>query len=199
MHYNTRSVWSFQGVRLKAVPKMKLVRNQFCVSNVNTFFFFLKKKRWKFTNFSYTRFFYISNNFVSNARLKLAKIKHATHTLRLNISYLRIIIILYPLYDLKIIGHILKYWWRSKRVFIHDITRLMKMMKIKNRSYRYDRYRPSSRHGRKYSKYKKCLSIMMLICMKQHLKLNSWKVQQHWSWVEKKVLLIKKACIVYNF
>ena len=29
--------------------------------------------------------------------------------------------------------------------------------------------RPRSRHGYKYSKYKKCLSIMMLIYIKQHL------------------------------
>ena len=35
------------------------------------------------------------------------------------------------------------------------------------------------RHGHKYSKYKKCLSIIMLICIKQQLrnilKLNSCK------------------------
>ena len=38
----------------------------------------------------------------------------------------------------------------------------MKMkMKMKNISHRYDINRPRSRHGHKYSKYKKCLSIMM--------------------------------------
>ena len=26
-----------------------------------------------------------------------------------------------------------------------------------------------SRHGHKYGKYKKCLSVIMLICIKQHL------------------------------
>ena len=41
-------------------------------------------------------------------------------------------------------------------------------MKTKNRSHRYDISR--SIHGHKYSKYKKkCLSMMMLICVKQHL------------------------------
>ena len=48
-------------------------------------------------------------------------------------------------------------------------------MKLKknNRSYRYGINRPRSSHGYKYSKYKKCLGKVMLICMKQHLKLNS--------------------------
>ena len=35
---------------------------------------------------------------------------------------------------------------------------------------RYDITRPRSRHGRKYSNYKKCISMMMrFICIKQHL------------------------------
>ena len=42
-------------------------------------------------------------------------------------------------------------------------------MKIKHRSHRYDINRPRSRHGRKHSKYKTCLSKMMLISIKQHL------------------------------
>ena len=51
----------------------------------------------------------------------------------------------------------------------------MKMrLKMKSRSQRYDISRP--RHGRKYNKYKMCLSIMMVICIKQtpkqNLKLN---------------------------
>ena len=42
-------------------------------------------------------------------------------------------------------------------------------VKMKNRSHRYDANRPRSRHEHKYNKYKKCLSILMLICIKQHL------------------------------
>ena len=42
-------------------------------------------------------------------------------------------------------------------------------MKMKKRSHRYDINGLSSRHGHKHSKYKKCLSIMMLRCMKQHV------------------------------
>ena len=45
----------------------------------------------------------------------------------------------------------------------------MKMrLKMKNRSHRYDINRPTPRHGYKYTKYKMCLSIMMVICIKQH-------------------------------
>ena len=42
-------------------------------------------------------------------------------------------------------------------------------MNMKNRSHRYDIYRPNPRHGHKYAKYKKCLSMVMLIRIKQHL------------------------------
>ena len=43
-------------------------------------------------------------------------------------------------------------------------------MKVSNRSHRYDINRPMSRHGHKYSKYKKSLSKMMLMCITQHLR-----------------------------
>ena len=47
---------------------------------------------------------------------------------------------------------------------------------------------------------------MMLICVNQHLG-NIWssmqekeeKVKEHWGWVEKKVLLIKKRAGAYIF
>ena len=46
----------------------------------------------------------------------------------------------------------------------------MKMrLKMKNRSSRYDINRPRQRHGHKYTKYKICLDIMMVIGIKQHL------------------------------
>ena len=40
---------------------------------------------------------------------------------------------------------------------------------MKKRSHKYDKNRPKSRLGQKYSKYKKCLSMMMLTRIKQHL------------------------------
>ena len=63
-------------------------------------------------------------------------------------------------------------------VCIRDIMRLiiLKMkVKMKNWSQRYDINNPRSRHGDKYKKYKKCLTMIMLASPKQHLKLNSWK------------------------
>ena len=50
-------------------------------------------------------------------------------------------------------------------------------------------------------KYKKCLGVMMLICIKQHLS-NIWnsiheKVKQNWGWVEKKKALYKKVRIFF--
>ena len=76
---------------------------------------------------------------------------------------------------------------------------IMKMkMTMKNRSHKYNINRPRIRLGHKYSKYKKCLSKLMLICITQHVS-NIWnwiyeKVMQHW--VEKKALLVKKVCIL---
>ena len=42
-------------------------------------------------------------------------------------------------------------------------------LKIKNRSQRSDINRHRARYGSKYNKYKMRLSIMMVICIKQHL------------------------------
>ena len=75
-------------------------------------------------------------------------------------------------------------------------------MKMKNRSRIYDinlgtrKNRLRSRHWHEYSKYKKFLSMMMLICVKQHLS-NIWssihkKVKQHWGWNKKSVAYKKK-------
>ena len=57
-------------------------------------------------------------------------------------------------------------------------------MKRKNRTHRYEINRPRSRDRHKYSK--KCLKIMILIFIKQHLS-SIWssihdKVKQQWGW-----------------
>ena len=65
----------------------------------------------------------------------------------------------------------------------------MKIMKInqnenedknEKRSPRSEANRPSSKHGHKYSKCKKCFSMMMLICINQHL-------SSIWSSIHEKV------------
>ena len=40
---------------------------------------------------------------------------------------------------------------------------------MKNRSHSCDKNRPKSKYGYKYSENKKCLGMMMLTCIKQHL------------------------------
>ena len=50
---------------------------------------------------------------------------------------------------------------------------------MKNRSHRYDINRPSPRHGHKYTKYKMCLGIMILVCIKQYVSSIHKKVKQH--------------------
>ena len=58
-------------------------------------------------------------------------------------------------------------------------------VKMENRSYRYAKNRSSI-----VMEYKKALSMIMLLCIKQNLS-NIWtsvheKVKQRWGWVEKK-------------
>ena len=69
------------------------------------------------------------------------------------------------------------------------------MMKMKNRSHRHEIVL-----GLDNSKYKNCLSMMMLICIKQQLS-NIWrsiyeKVKQHWGWVERRVAYKKSVYFV---
>ena len=59
--------------------------------------------------------------------------------------------------------------------------------------------RPRPRQVHKHATYKICLSIMTVICIKQHLS-NIWgsiyeKVMRHWGWVERKSLAYKKTYI----
>ena len=116
-----------------------------------------------------------------------------SNTLKLNFCDLNFIQILHPRYHPKTIGDILKYKEKNKCVCIHEIiwkSITMKMkMNMKNRSHRYDINRTRSRNGHRYSKYKKCLIMIMLIGIKQHLS-NIWssiheKVKQQLGWVEK--------------
>ena len=61
---------------------------------------------------------------------------------------------------------------KNNCVCIHEIIQLITMkmkMKKKNRSHRYDINKPRPRHGQKYSKCKTCLSMIMIICIKQQL------------------------------
>ena len=120
---------------------------------------------------------------MSDTRLKLTKIKQMlSNTPRLHFCYLKIIHILHPRYHPKVIGHILKNKQKIKYDCVHEIMRLII---LKNRSQRHDINKPRSRYGHKYSKYKKCLTMMTLIYIKQHLS-NIWS----------SILLIK-ICVIH--
>ena len=58
------------------------------------------------------------------------------------------------------------------------------MLKMKKRSHRYDKNRPRQSLGHKYTKYKICLSIMIVKCITQHLSkiwsLIQEEVKQYW-------------------
>ena len=74
--------------------------------------------------------------------------------------------------------------------WIYTINYIENEGESEKRSHRYDINTPRPRHGHKYSKYKKCLNLMMLIYIKQHLR-NTWssiheKVKQHRGWDENK-------------
>ena len=65
-------------------------------------------------------------------------------------------------------------------------------------SQRYDTNWPRHRHGHKYTKYKMCLGIMVVICIKQHLS-NIWSsFMRKLSNIEaklKKGVAYEKACM----
>ena len=76
---------------------------------------------------------------------------------------------------------------KIKYVYLdEDIWLMAKKMrlKMKNKSSRYDINRPRCWHGQKYTKYKICLDIMVVISIRQYLSyiwsLIHEKVKQHW-------------------
>ena len=81
----------------------------------------------------------------------------------------------------------------------------MKMrLKMKSRSHRYDINRPRPRHGHKHNKYKMCLSIMMVICIKQHLSgVHYASIFLHLTTLLTKKspndILPRKICVIKNF
>ena len=74
-------------------------------------------------------------------------------------------------------------------------------LKVKNKMHIFDiKLRPI--HGRKYTKYKICLSIMMVICIKQHLsnfeaqfmtKLNNTEAELKNSVAYKKAFILSRT------
>ena len=93
---------------------------------------------------------------------------------------MQIICFLYPCYHTKILGDILK---NVQKTVESDVTKLMLMRMRLKMNLGLDM-------GTDILKYKMYLSIMMVLCIKQH-QTKIWssvheKVKQRWGWVEKK-------------
>ena len=132
-----------------------------------------------------------TNFFCMQCLAEIAKRQMLSTALRLNFCYLEIIQVLHPCYYAKIREWILKNEQRNTDICSHEITQLI-ITKIKMKTpHRCNINTPRSRKRHKYSKYKKCLSKMVVICIKEYLS-NIWsfiheKVRLHWGWVKKSV------------
>ena len=56
-----------------------------------------------------------------------------------------------------------------KDIYLNEVILLMKLNMMLKMKYRCDINRPNPRHGHKYTKYKMCFSIMVVLYVKQHL------------------------------
>ena len=149
---------------------------------------------------TYTLFF-VSSTFVSSARLKLAK-NQANAKQRPEAELL--------LFKDSLLSSFTSSFKNSRRhskkctkneyLCLNVLIWLMAVkmrLNMKNRSHRYDINRPSPRHGHSHTEYKMCLSIMMVICIKQHLS-NIWgsiheKVKSNTEAEFKKSVAYKKS------
>ena len=137
-------------------------------------------------------FFCISSTFISNTRLKLAKKNWAKAKQHPEAKLFLFEDYLLSSSTLSSKNNMVYSKKCAKKqvclfVYFNEIILLIIMkVKKKNRSHKYDINRPTSRHGLTYTnKHKKCLSILMLICIKQH-PINTWgsiyeKVKKHWG------------------
>ena len=132
-----------------------------------------------------TGFFYISSTFINTTRLKLAKnqVKAKQYSEAELLLFENYLLSSSTLSSKNNRAYFKKCTKNQACLFVYCIWKicLLIIMKVKknNGSHRYSINRATSRHGLTYTKYQKCLSIMMLTCIKQHptntLKLNLWK------------------------
>ena len=119
---------------------------------------------------------------------------------------MKIIQILHLRYHPRIIGYILKKQAKEQVCLYswdYTIDHNENEDGMKNRLHRFDMNRPRPRYRHKYTKYKFFLSMMMFICIRQHLS-NIWssfheKVKQLWDWIEKSVGYKKNCVLLHNF
>ena len=111
-------------------------------------------------HYLYMYAFFYKQHFYKQRQAEIGKkIKQKlSNTLRLNFCYLKIIRFLYPRYHPKIIGNTLKNVQKTSTPvkWVYMIMTMKVRLKMKNRPI----------HGHKCTKYKICLSIMIVICIK---------------------------------
>ena len=113
--------------------------------------------------------FFYKQHFYKQSQTEIGK--KLSKSLRLNLRYLKIIPFFSTTLSPKNSRKCCKKYTKSKYVCLNEVIWLMSMkmrLKMKNRSLRYNINRPRLRHGNKYTKYKMCLSIIMVIWIKQH-------------------------------
>ena len=124
----------------------------------------------RFSNMLHT-LFCISSTFISNTRLKLAKKieQHPEAELLLFENYLLSSTTLSSKSNRTYSKKCAKKQVCLFVYFDEIIWLIIMKVKKKSRSHKYDVNRPTSRHGlTNNNKYKNCLSMMMLVCIKQH-------------------------------
>ena len=122
--------------------------------------------------------FFITNTFIWATPDRNWQKNQATPTLTLIFCYLKIICYFHPRYHPKVIGDTL--------INVNKCIVLMRLYLCRNNNekvaenekeiawlHRHDIIRRMPRHGHKYTKYKMCLTLMMVICIKQQLS-NIW-------------------------
>ena len=115
---------------------------------------------------------FISKTFISNTRLRLAKNQakakqHPEAELLLFKNYT-----LHPFTLSKTNMRFSKKYAKNKFVCFNESMWLITMkmrLKMRNGSHRYKINRTRRRYGHMYTKYRMCLSMMMIMCNKQHL------------------------------
>ena len=114
----------------------------------------------------------------------------------MNLSYLKVIRFFYPCYHSKLIADILKKYRFKCGCMINGNEN-----EAENKSHTYDINRPRPRYGHKHTKYKNCLIIMIIICIKKHPS-DIWgsiyeNVKQTWGGAVKKNYL-NKQLVTFN-
>ena len=131
--------------------------------------------------------FFTSNTFISNAMLKFAK-NQAKAKLHHQVDL--VLFGNYSLYSSMLSS-------KNNKRYSEKFAKKHACASGSIRWHRYDINRPRPRDRHKYTEYIMYLSMMMIICIKEHLSIIWSSIHENleWDWVKKKCCLYKKTCI----